>query len=86
VEPFYIRGLPLRDAWGNEFYYTQNGEDFMIASAGSDGMFDGFDQRGEYDTFEGQDIIYDSQESFVYGPNMSKQKTGGMGELLKKLK
>lgn len=83
VEPFYIRGFPLQDAWGNDFYYSKNGEDYMIASAGSDGIFKGFDQRGEYETMEGQDIIYSSQESFVFGPSTDLQKTGGIEQLLK---
>jgi hypothetical protein len=41
LEPAYIRELPQRDGWGNAFAVRAGGHGFIIASAGSDGRFDG---------------------------------------------
>ncbi len=71
--PSYIRKLPLKDAWGNEFYYYHGVGDlnkkYSIASAGSDGIFEGFDQNGGYTDLDGKDIIY-SDGNFVYLPRI----------------
>jgi hypothetical protein len=40
VEPVYIRSLPVNDAWGNPFAYWSDGEHYIIASYGADGMPD----------------------------------------------
>jgi len=39
VEPIYIKKLPLRDAWGNEFIYLTDSEmkNYWIISYGADG-------------------------------------------------
>jgi len=59
LAPFYIKRLPTKDAWGNNFYYKKEAPDtYWIASAGSDGKFDGFAQKGKYTKLEGKDIIF----------------------------
>jgi hypothetical protein len=71
LTPFYIKTLPLKDAWGNEFYYAHGigsqQDIYSVGSAGSDGSFEGFDQTGIYTDLEGKDIIY-SNGNFVYLP------------------
>ena len=62
-----------KDAWGNDFHFTLsplgNTMGYTIGSAGSDGIFGGFDQRGTYTEYEGKDIIY-SNGTFIYGPEL----------------
>lgn len=73
LEPFYIKTLPLTDAWGNNFLYKVTGEKediYFVASPGSDGIFAGFDQKGKYTELKGQDIIY-SCGMLAYGPEKS---------------
>lgn len=72
LQPDHIVTLPLKDSWGNDYLYQfdpNNKEIYWIASAGSDGKFDGFDQTGTYpsDRLTGQDIIY-SNGTFQYFP------------------
>ena len=67
--PTYIEEATLMDAWGNRFLYkvdTQNNT-FWLASGGSDGQFQGFDQKGTYIEFKGQDIIFYDTD-FVFQP------------------
>lgn len=75
LEPFYIRQLPLKDAWGNDFLYTygtgKNKVSYAVASPGKDGIFNGWEQRGEYlmagDLDFNNDIII-ADMTFVFGP------------------
>lgn len=54
----YAPRCPLKDMWGKYFLFRAVDQgNFEIASAGSDGVFDGFDQEGEYSEFNGQDLI-----------------------------
>jgi len=75
LEPFYIKKLPLKDAWGNDFYYHhgtgKNQDIYFIASYGSDGKFNGFNQKGIYyaSPNDGRDIIF-SNGYFPYAPKM----------------
>lgn len=75
--PFYIKHLPLKDPWGNDYLYRLGtGDDktgFALACAGKDGVFDGWDQRGVYivttlEGFNNDIIIVDGK--FVYGPKV----------------
>lgn len=63
--------IPIKDAWGNDLIYKFQNEKYWIASAGSDGKFEGFDQKGVYiDTdkeIAGKDIII-SNKGFVFFP------------------
>ena len=57
------------DAWGNPFHYKIDTKDntFWLASGGSDGQFQGFDQEGTFTELVGEDIIsYDND--FVFQP------------------
>ncbi|MCP5047986.1 MAG: hypothetical protein GY940_12490 [bacterium] len=70
LEPFHIKGLPVKDPWGNDFVYKYGDkENYFVGSAGSDGKFDGFEQKGSYSVgnLTGQDIIF-SNGDFVYAP------------------
>lgn len=75
LEPFYIKSLPLQDAWGNDFLYIhgqdRKKENYAIASPGKDGIFNGWNQQGFYpgntpDAIN-NDIIF-VNGSLVYGP------------------
>lgn len=69
--------VPLQDAWGNDFLYKYKGKRFQIASAGSDGKFEGFDQTGAYtdteENLEGKDIII-SNNGFLLLPLNEEQR------------
>lgn len=77
LEPFYVKKLPLKDGWGNEFHYShgtaeKKGE-YYLGSAGKDGVFEGFDQSGFYDVTGPADFVRDiifSNGMFVYGPRI----------------
>lgn len=67
--PTFIEEAQFMDAWGNRFHYkvdTQNNT-FWLASGGSDGQFQGFDQKGAYVELNGQDII-SYKNDFVFQP------------------
>lgn len=73
LEPFYIKTLPLTDAWGNPFhYYHGTGESqdaYAVGSGGSDGKFEGFEQKGTYTDTKGKDIIFSNGE-FTFAPEI----------------
>jgi hypothetical protein len=76
--PKYIKALPLEDGWGNYLYYKAEGANYWIGSAGSDGNFRGFAQKGFYTDFEGNDVIY-SNGGFICAPNLKGVKRPGGG-------
>lgn len=72
--PKYIKdekSLHLEDAWGNYLYYEADGSNYRIGSAGSDGKFEGFAQKGSYTEMEGKDVIL-SNDRFIYFPRFKK--------------
>ena len=73
LEGPYMFTLP-QDAWGKDLIYRFDERDanrFWLASAGSDGKFEGFDQQGRWSTFEGQDIILTNTDPpWVYAPEV----------------
>jgi hypothetical protein len=78
LQPFYIKTLPLTDAWENEFLLKVDpGEPvkYWIGSPGSDGKFKGFDQKGTW-KFEagekGQDIILTNGD-FTFKPDLEEK-------------
>ncbi|UCH95266.1 MAG: nuclear transport factor 2 family protein [Candidatus Aminicenantes bacterium] len=79
LQPFYIKTLPLADAWKNEILYKvdpKNPKNYWIGSSGSDGKFEGFDQKGTWNFEEGekgQDIVL-ANGDFTYMPNLEKKK------------
>jgi tetratricopeptide (TPR) repeat protein len=58
--PDYLPKLVEADAWGNKLIVQIDPKNntYRIASAGSDGRFAGFDQKGEYSDLAGKDIIF----------------------------
>ena len=76
--PKYIKRLPLEDGWGNYLYYKAEGPNYWIGSAGSDGDFLGFAQKGLYTEFEENDVIY-SNGGFICAPNLKGVKRPGGG-------
>jgi len=71
LDGFYIKALP-QDAWGRDFIYKFNERDadqYWLGSAGSDGVFRGFEQNGRWNALDGQDVILiDKPLSWVYAP------------------
>jgi hypothetical protein len=57
----YNKFCPVKDIWGNELLYKALSEtDYLLASAGSDGVFNGFEQDGQYSEYNGKDIIIET--------------------------
>jgi hypothetical protein len=75
LQPFYIKTLPLADAWENEILYKvdpRNPKHYWIGSPGSDGKFQGFDQKGTWkfkEVEKGQDIVL-ANGDFTYKPDL----------------
>jgi type II secretory pathway pseudopilin PulG len=77
LQPFYIRELPLKDAWGNDFLYTHGTGDkkdeYAVASPGKDGVFNGWEQTGSYTVTQTEQFGYDiiiSNGIFTFGPTV----------------
>lgn len=69
LAPLYIKELPLKDAWGNDLLYKKAGTaGYLIASPGKDGLFQGWDQKGEYPAGQFDEDLILSAGIFVYGP------------------
>lgn len=77
LQPFYIKTLPLKDGWENDFHYRHGtgdkSKEYAVASGGKEGAFGGWDQKGVYvvtsmDGF-GKDIIF-SNGNFTFGPKV----------------
>ncbi|MBU4494294.1 MAG: type II secretion system protein GspG, partial [Acidobacteria bacterium] len=70
LEEGFAREEHMQDAWGREFFFKADpgNETCWIASSGSDGRFEGFDQKGTYSKLIGQDIIAFDID-FVYAPD-----------------
>ncbi len=63
VSPTYIRVLPLVDGWSSYFMYKTNlnQQDYVIASAGKNGSFDGLSTTTETQNFNADIIFCDGQ-------------------------
>lgn len=77
--PTHIRSLPLKDGWGNDFLYrhgtNEKKDTFALASPGKDGIFKGWEQRGEYTAIEPADFnndIINENCFFVFAPKLKK--------------
>jgi type II secretory pathway pseudopilin PulG len=75
LEPLYIKSLPMKDGWGNDFVYKfveKSGQfDYYVGSAGRDGIFEGFEQNGLYDATRSHDFARDiimKNGQIVFGP------------------
>lgn len=78
LEPFYIKSLPTKDGWGNDFVYqfiSKSGNHiYFVGSGGRDGIFDGFEQSGFYEITKANDFNRDiiiKNGEIVYGPQMN---------------
>ncbi|MGB7297102.1 MAG: hypothetical protein WBC70_16070 [Candidatus Aminicenantales bacterium] len=69
--PVFLEELTEKDAWGGAFIlkYDTERNKFLVASGGSDGVFNGFDQEGFYVDLPGKDIIF-SNGAFIYAPRL----------------
>jgi len=58
--PDHLASPSETDSWGNKWIIELNAKanTYRIASAGSDGRFSGFGQKGEYSDLSGRDIIF----------------------------
>jgi len=77
LQPFYIKILPLKDGWGNDFTYHHgtgvNKTDYAIGTGGKDGVFDGWQQDGFYPVMSINDFNRDiiiSNGQFILGPKV----------------
>ena len=69
-EPEHIKTCPVKDPWGNDYLFQRiDKENYVIATAGSDGNFLGFEQAGKYSaqSLSGQDIILKTG-TYVFAP------------------
>jgi hypothetical protein len=52
LEPFYIKKLPVKDPWGNDYLYLYGGGEhrdiYSIGCSGRDGVFKGWHQSGTF--------------------------------------
>jgi hypothetical protein len=71
----YLKDISIGDGWNRYFLYGYNDQgDYWIASAGSDGLFDGFDQHGKYAekwALKGMDIMF-CNGRFILNPKTSQ--------------
>ena len=78
ITEFYIgENAHFKDPWGNDYLfrvYKKDGNEYVqVASGGSDGHFEGWDQKGVYKNAPpncGKDVIFDSQDHLVFGPEL----------------
>lgn len=77
LEPLYIKSLPVKDGWGNDFVYQFVGKsgqfDYYVGSAGRDGVFEGFEQNGIYNATQFNDFNRDiimKNGQIMYGPRI----------------
>ena len=77
LQPFYIKTLPLKDSWGNDFVYTYgtgNKKDaYAIGSGGRDGIFQDWDQTGFYFVTSVKDFDNDiiiANGTFTFSPRV----------------
>ncbi|MCU0287481.1 MAG: type II secretion system protein GspG [Acidobacteria bacterium] len=80
LQPKYIKELPLKDAWGNDYLYFHGTADkkaeYAVASAGKDGVFNGWEQTECYTVSDMKDFNNDlitANGKFVFCP-ISKDK------------
>ena len=80
LQPKYIKELPLKDAWGNDYQYTHGAAakktEYAIASAGKDGVFNGWEQTECYRVNDIKDFNNDlivANGKFIFCP-ISKGK------------
>jgi hypothetical protein len=84
LEPTYIKELPLKDGWGNEFAWvvSEDGKHYRVVSAGADNAFDWDSRRivvkesskeAKYSDRLEDDIIF-ADGAFIQAPRVSQHK------------
>ena len=71
LKHFYMKNMPDRDSWGNEWEYQADRDTYFIASSARDSIFLGFDQEGSYKVQSDEDLNNDlifSNGSFTFAP------------------
>lgn len=72
LQPFYIRGMPLKDGWGHSWYYSFNYDLYSVGSSGNDVNFS-WNSVGQYVVSNiahfRNDIIF-SNGQFSYHPKV----------------
>jgi Tfp pilus assembly protein PilE len=80
LAPKYIKEMPMKDAWGNDFQYT-HGEaakkaEYAVGSGGRDGVFNGWEQTENYIVSDIHDFDKDliiANGKFTYCPKMKEK-------------
>ncbi len=76
LEPAYLKQFPRKDRWGHDFIYSRKpGKKsiYFLASAGKEGLFKGFDQKGFYPVTGMSDFDNDiilANGEFVFAPKL----------------
>lgn len=76
IEPVYIKTAQTHDPWGHEYHYKvdkNNPRRYWLASGGSDGKLEGFEQVGIYIVYTFQDFAFDiiySNRKFTFRPRL----------------
>jgi Tfp pilus assembly protein PilE len=77
LQPKYIKEMPMKDAWGNDFQYTHGAAakkaEYAIGSGGRDGVFNGWEQTECYTVRDIHDFDNDliiTNGKFTYCPVM----------------
>lgn len=80
LQPKYIKELPMKDAWGNDFQYTHGAAakkaEYAVGSGGRDGVFNGWEQTECYTVRDIHDFDKDiiiANGKFTYCPGMKEK-------------
>ncbi|HLP47770.1 MAG TPA: type II secretion system protein GspG [Candidatus Kapabacteria bacterium] len=80
LQPKYIKELPLKDAWGNDYRYTHGAAakkaEYAIGSAGKDGVFNGWEQTECYNVNDIKDFNNDliiANGKFIFCPILKEK-------------
>ncbi|MDQ1350339.1 MAG: hypothetical protein QG657_640 [Acidobacteriota bacterium] len=80
LEPKYIKEVPMKDAWGNDFQYTHGmaakKAEYAVGSGGRDGVFNGWEQTECYTVKDISDFDKDliiANGKFTYCPMMKEK-------------
>ncbi|HYU26748.1 MAG TPA: hypothetical protein VEO74_16160 [Thermoanaerobaculia bacterium] len=75
LEPTYIKELPQKDGWGNEFAWvvSEDGKHYHVVSAGADNAFDWDSRRIAVSDRLEDDIIF-ADGAFIQAPRVSQHK------------
>ncbi len=82
LQPKYIKEMPMKDAWGNDFQYSHGvaakKAEYAVGSGGKDGVFNGWEQAECYMLSAMKDFEKDliiANGKFTYCPGMKEKCT-----------